>query len=324
MGEKHFVALFFHSDTDGCISAANVLSGLGRARAAGARLFPVSEQKSLPSLLRGAAGRFSEIYVLDLGTADKRSALATGARVTIIDHHESRRITGKGILHINPVLGRHPTYPVSYMTYLLFGGRDWQAFVGVVADWCVALLPEFMDRIWKGWGWHGTQEDLYFSSDAGKIASAVDCGIAVLGKDRGCSLAVKALLACRTPQEFLDGRHGADRLLAARGRIEAEVGRVLSKAGVRERAGRLAILKFSSRMRVKSEVVQRFKLENPGGTVFVFQKAAGGWSFSARGPGGLPQLVRGYGGGHLQAVGGFVPERKLAPFIRKIKVKLSG
>ncbi|MFH0962304.1 MAG: hypothetical protein V1820_06500 [archaeon] len=310
-------AIFFHSDPDGIVSAVNVLLSFSPAGRKATKLFPMRQQELLPGKLRKAKGKFDQVFILDLPPSEKE-VRGLSPRTVIIDHHQGKPITGKGTVHLNPRFSGKPSYPVCYQTYVLMGGRDWQAFVGVVDDWGVGLLPSFAARMWKPYGWIGSQENLYLYSDAGRIAFAIESAVKFYGEEKGALLAVKSLLACKTPQEFLSGKGGARKLLKAAEKISREVSEALGK-GVVYVGKRLEIYELNSKYNIKREVIQRLKIERPGKYVLVYIRQGSQYNFSLRGPGKIPELISPYGGGHPEAGGGRVPAKELWKFLGSLK-----
>ncbi len=322
------IAIFFHADPDGIVSAVNIILSLKSDNGRSFRmpsLFPIRSNAEIPGTFWKARGKFSRAYVLDLSSVTEKEIVGLSEKTTIIDHHEQEPIIAPGVIHLNPRFKKLPPYPVSYQTYVLFGGRDWQAFVGVVDDWGVPILNSFANRMWKPYGWRGTQETLYLYSDAGRIGFAIEAGVKVYGDKKGSIIALKALMKSITPHDFLEGKSPESRLLLkASEKIFSEVSGTLGKARAKYSGKRFEIYEINSKYNIRREVIQRLKIERPGKYVLVYSKAnsPGKIDFSMRGPGKIPSLIAPYGGGHPEAGGGTLPKKSLESFLEYLKTKI--
>jgi|GEM_PF-7024921 len=322
--------IFFHADPDGIVSAANVILSLKSTEGAAFRmpaLFPIRSHSEIPGTFGKSKGKFARAYVLDLSSVTEKEISGLSEKTTIIDHHEQEPIIAPGVIHLNPRFKKLPAYPVSYQTYVLFGGRDWQAFVGVVDDWGVPILHSFADKMWRPYGWRGTQESLYLYSDAGRIGFAIEAGVKLYGDKKGALIAMNALLKSITPHDFLEGKNPESRtLLKAAEKIFSEVSGTLGKAGAKYVGKRLEIYEIRSKYNIRREVIQRLKIERPGKYVLVYSKskAPGKVEFSIRGPGKIPSLIAPYGGGHPEAGGGTLPKKNLGSFLEYLKTQIDG
>lgn len=294
--------VFFHADADGCCSAALLLRALNKK----ANLVPVGE----PSDLRKKPIPKGNTVFLDLGTVTEGMVRHTGGTVImVIDHHIGPRLP---CVHINPTLEGKKAYPVSYLVYKIFGGPKRIAFAGCVGDW---FLPR---------GVKGPIEKAYYKSGYGKIARAIDATCALLG-ERGAIMSVQSLL--RLPRGKISGTMRKC-LKTVTDEVNAAVGANL------EIDGKLASLVFSSRHRIKSQVAQLLKTLHSRKIIFVGQLDGGRVKFSMREGTMRVNLntvvrkclsgLRGEGGGHARAVGGWVELKDFKAFLDRLKRKVNG
>lgn len=289
--------IFFHGDADGCCSAALLILALGKRAK---KLVPVLEPSDLKKKRIPKKGG---VVFLDLGTVTRE--MVNPETTMVIDHHLGHRLP---CVHVNPTLDGHRAYPASYLVYLMFGGPKSVARAGCVGDW---FLPP---------GVKGPIERAYYKSKSGRVARAIDSTCALLG-EKGAILSVESLLRGkigRTMQRCLET-------------VTCEVDRVIE--GGLKTEGRLASLVFSSRHRIKSQVAQLLKVRHKRKIVFVGQLTEGMVKFSMREGTRHVNLdstvrkclkrLRGGGGGHYMAVGGWVDEKDFDRFMERLKVAVN-
>lgn len=299
MARNRSTTVFFHADADGCCSAALLLRALNKK----ANLVPVGE----PSDLRKKPIPKGNAVFLDLGTVTEEMVRHAEGNVMVIDHHLGPRLP---CVHINPTLEGKKAYPVSYLVHKIFGGQKRIAFAGCVGDW---FLPR---------GVKGPIEKAYYKSGHGKMARAIDATCALLG-ERGAILSVRSLL--------LHGKINGTMLKCLKtvtDEVNAAVGANL------EIDGKLASLVFSSRHRIKSQVAQLLKTLHSRKIIFVGQLDGGRVKFSMREGTMRVNLntavrkclsgLRGEGGGHAMAVGGWVELKDFKAFLDRLKRKVNG
>lgn len=286
--------VFFHGDADGCCSAALLVLALNKK----ARLVPVLEPSDLKRIKKIPGGN---CVFLDLGTVTEKMVKNAGGLVMVIDHHLGPRLP---CVHVNPALEGKKAYPTSYLVYKLFGGPRRIALAGCVGDW---FLP-------RGVG--GPIEKAYYGSGYGRIARAIDATCALLG-GRGALLCVRSLLRGQVSGKMR-------RCLKI---VTCEVDRAVEE-NLRP-DGRLASLVFSSRHRIKSQVAQLLKVRHKRKIILVGQLEGGKVKFSMREGAGRVNLnavvrkclsgLRGDGGGHARAVGGWVDKKDFDRFVERLK-----
>lgn len=290
--------VFFHGDADGCCSAALLVRALNKKT----RLVPVLE----PSDLKRKKIPGGNSVFLDLGTVTEKMVKKAGGHVMVIDHHPGPRLS---CVHINPTLEGKKAYPASYLVYKLFGGPKRIALAGCVGDW---FLPR---------GVEGPIEKAYYGSGYGRIARAIDATCALLG-ERGALLCVRSLLR----------GHMSGKMQRCLKIVTGEVDRAV-ECNLRT-DGKLASLVFSSRHRIKSQVAQLLKVKHKRKIIFVGQLEGGRVKFSMREGAGRVNLnavvrkclsgLRGEGGGHAKAVGGWVDKKDFDAFLYRLKREVNG
>ncbi len=290
--------IFFHGDADGCCSAALLVLALNKK----ARLIPVLE----PSDLKRKKIPGGNLIFLDLGTVTEKMVKKAGGHVMVIDHHLGPRLP---CVHINPTLEGKRAYPASYLVYKLFGGPKRVYLAGCVGDW---FLPG---------GVRGPIEKAYYNSGPGKIARAIDSTCALLG-EKGAIHCVRSLLR----------GHMSVKMRRCLEIVTHEVGRAVERNLRTD--GKLASLVFSSRYRIKSQVAQLLKVKHKRKIIFVGQLDGGKVKFSMREGVGRVNLnaavrkclsgLRGDGGGHAKAVGGWVDKKDFDRFIYRLKSEVNG
>lgn len=288
-------AVFFHGDADGCCSAALLLFALVGKKA---RLVPVLEPSGLGR--KHTIPKRGNAVFLDLGTVTRR--MVNPRTTMVIDHHLGPRLP---CVHINPTLEGRRAYPVSYLVYGMFGGPKWIAMAGCVGDW---FLPH---------GVKGPIERAYYGSRAGKIARAIDSTCALLG-GKGAIHCVRSLLR---------GIKVSKRMWRCLEIVTDEVERAVG--GNLRTDGKLASLVFSSKYRIKSQVAQLLKVKHGRKIIFVGQLEGKKVKFSMREGAGHLNLdstvrkclrgLRGEGGGHAMAVGGWVDKKDFDRFLERLR-----
>lgn len=309
---RNRTTVFFHADADGCCSAALLVRALNK----NARLVPVGE----PSDLRKKPIPQGNAVFLDLGTVTEGMVRHTEGNVMVIDHH----LVGARLpcVHINPALEGKRAYPVSYMVYKIFGGPKRIALAGCIGDW---FLPPGVSWPKKPAGFGKSRGfsigKAYYKSSYGKIARAIDSTCAILG-ERGAILSVRSLLRGKISGTMWKC------LKTVTDEVNAAVGANL------EMDGKLASLVFSSRHRIKSQVAQLLKVKHKRKIIFVGQLEGGKVKFSIRE--GTAHLnlntavrkclsgLRGEGGGHAMAAGGWVDRRDFDVFLGRLKREVNG
>ncbi len=298
---RNRTTVFFHADADGCCSAALLVRALNK----NARLVPVGE----PSDLRKKPIPQGNAVFLDLGTVTEWMVRQTEGNVMVIDHH----LVGARLpcVHINPALEGKRAYPVSYIVYKIFGGPRRIALAGCIGDW---FLP-------PGGIIGGPIGKAYYKSIYGRIARAIDSTCAILG-ERGAILSVRSLLRGKISGTMWKC------LKTVTDEVNAAVGANL------EIDGKLASLVFSSRHRIKSQVAQLLKVKHKRKIIFVGQLEGGKVKFSMREGTMRVNLntavrkclsgLRGEGGGHAMAVGGWVDRKDFKMFLDRLKRKVNG
>ncbi|MEM5804800.1 MAG: DHHA1 domain-containing protein [Candidatus Aenigmatarchaeota archaeon] len=177
------VRVIFHSDCDGCCSAAIVLAFL---RQRGVKAVPSAGDVEEETL--GSVGRAENVIIVDLAVDNYPEWLGhlKGRKVLIMDHHMIRNDLNKmGFIHVNPRFEKPDLYTsASLVTYDVcrkagLRGFAWLAKVGAVGD-----------RALEG-------------SKKEKEASCMINSVKAIRKDPGLVTLAKYLSACRTLDEFL-------------------------------------------------------------------------------------------------------------------------
>ncbi len=301
-------SIYFHGDSDGVCAAVLVERAVG-----GSKLFPVLKPSDLAKEVKSG----NPAFILDLSpTQITVDSLASQGPVLVIDHHVARPLANA--FQVNPRLVGLPPYPASYVAYAIFGGPAWIALTGVTNDWGLKMTPKLVSIVKRqnpGFISGKTQEEVYIKDKVGKLGRSIDALIALRGK-AGAKRAVK--LMATSPSQALSA------LRPAFDRIEKEIAVVLTKP---ERMGHLLFLGIQSRHSIKSQVIQRLKLNSSyaGKTLLVSQRAGKIVQFSLRSSKiDLTKLIEkalrgleGEGGGHPLASGGWVAASDFEKFLSR-------
>lgn len=304
------VTVYYHGDADGVCSAALVARKFGRVK-----FVPVLRPSELESRVKG--NDFS--FILDL--APTQTAVDKIGEVVVVDHHVAEPLAN--CVHLNPRLVGQPAYPASYLCYSLFGGQAWIALTGTINDWGLRLVPDLVAAVSQShpkFITKKTQEEVYLNDPVGRLGRSIDALIATNGED-GASVAVKLVCAADSPFALLKQLRGSLE------KIEKEIMKVLATP---KSFGNLVFLEVRSRYPVKSQVIQRLKLDKRfvGKTLLVAQRQGGKFHFSLRSDKvDLTALLKkalkglaGDGGGHPAASGGWVAAADFERFLERLIV----
>ncbi len=298
--------MHFHSDCDGVVSAYFVTGELDRLGVKYSLHPSLGASVSLP-------GRFNISLDLSNVQASDRFNLS-------VDHHPTDRY---GLFHANPFFSGFE-WPVSFTTYALFGSveESWIAAIGVVADWTAEKVPErFWEIVEREYPFlvNSRKQEKLVEGPIGEMALMIDSTIAV-HRQEGAIYALDALKGL-TPEQMLEGRGKAKRMLKLKEKVLAEVESVFGNELVTDR---FVLLRFSSKNRIKSLVAAWAKKRYPDRLVVIAQDEGEKIRLSFRNGTGLNTLAAeltngiGYGGGHDRASGGMVYREKWEEFKKRL------
>ncbi|MBR9681643.1 MAG: hypothetical protein GOV00_02460 [Candidatus Altiarchaeota archaeon] len=305
--------LHFHADCDGITSAYFVSRELDR----------LNFQYALyPSLGASVELKGSNNICLDISDVKTQSPLNFS-----LDHHITEKYP---LFHANfRQVGFE--WPVSFDSYLLFGDLSlaWVAAIGIAADWCAQKVPvKFWDTVREQWPQLKIPKKIeqlpLIKGPIGRMANMIDASVAV-NKQSGAIYALRALQESETPDDFLEGKGKAEKLVTLREKILKEVATILDKEEVFDEC---VFLRFNSPYNIKSLVAGHAKERNPGKVIIIAQNERDKIRVSFRGGDHLDVLVKeltegiGGGGGHPQASGGWIHHWHWEKFRDRLNKKL--
>lgn len=152
IGLSDKLILIYHNDVDGVVSATIFSAALKKMGIKISKILPMGIgefDKNFSHIMGG----FDFAIVLDIATEGK---IKSSKNILIIDHHPTKNLSNRRIVHINPRFITPEIYqPVSYLTYRFFENlpaiRDleWLAVLGTVGDYgfrdCGDLLEKWID-----------------------------------------------------------------------------------------------------------------------------------------------------------------------------------
>jgi single-stranded DNA-specific DHH superfamily exonuclease len=184
------VALIYHNDIDGIISAAIFYIALEKLGIKFLKTLPMSIKEFDKKFTRKIKN-FDVIIVLDIAVEKK---IKPEKKTLIIDHHPTKKIYDKKVLHINPRFIKPEIYqPASYILYKLFKNflnieqLEWLSVIGTLGDYgfrdCKDLLKKWVAI---------KKKDEIFRSRFGKIAISLNSAIYFLGFDKTLKILISS------------------------------------------------------------------------------------------------------------------------------------
>lgn len=147
------VAIVYHKDVDGIVSAALTLAGLKKVGIDVSKIIP-SANDEIENVLNKLR-RYGKIIILDLDICYLKVRLhSLGNEILLIDHHPPRSdLNNKKIVYINSRLANSELYqPTSYLVYKLFSTIttieefEWLAVIGTVGDYGLENCRDLLNR----------------------------------------------------------------------------------------------------------------------------------------------------------------------------------
>ncbi|MBR9678975.1 MAG: DHH family phosphoesterase [Nanoarchaeota archaeon] len=208
LNKKEEFAILYDSDGDGICSCALMVLLLEEM----GKKVVKTVASPRPSLEKNPAmelvQKYENIIVLDISMSEKNVKALENKNVLNIDHHE----TGlkKNTSNIIVIKKVKPYTPTALLVYELgkkilenFEKYDWIATTGIISDYGGPQHEKLVKETHKKYGLF-TGETPYFDSQIGRIANIIN-GIRMAGETNKLNVAVKALITCSGPKEFLKG-----------------------------------------------------------------------------------------------------------------------
>lgn len=289
------IPIFFHTDADGCCSAAIVADWL--------------EMRKVKFKLRpkdaGTVDVVEPGIYLDLAGIPANQVTKD---TIVVDHHPGPKLACQ---YFNPRT-RGESLPTSHECFRLFGRKElvWIAAAGCAGD--NQPSPD-LNKL--------TQE-LYGDVDLKKAADLIDAHYSVKGSSAAKDVVELLLKFKESPSGFLRQKS----LLQSWSKVEEEIDRVISQKP--QKLGKLIIVKFSSDLRIKSQIANKLKEMHPEQVVLVVHECKGEFKISLREmkeiidfSEALPRITAGLkaqAGGHPVAAGGKVAKSDFDEFIQRL------
>ncbi len=161
---------------------------------------------------------YQDIIILDISLENDKISDLKRKNVLNIDHHESglKETTG----NITILKNKNKYTPTSKIVYDLglkiigkeFEKYDWISAAGTIADYGGPSHKRFINKTLKRYDLKKGEDKAYFESDLGVIANVTNA-IRTAGNPAKTGIAVRALMECGAPQDFLKGENAKVRLL---------------------------------------------------------------------------------------------------------------
>lgn len=204
--EKNDFAIIYDADGDGICSCAimtllieklgkNVVKTVASPR-------PSFEKNPAMELI----SKYENIIVLDISLDKTNYQILKDKNVLNIDHHETGLKKTKGNVII--MKKTSPYTPTALITYKLglemfkdFEKHDWISVIGVISDYGGPQHEKFVRKVHEKYGLF-TGEIPFFESQLGSVANTIN-GVRMAGETNKLNIAVRALIECSGPDDFL-------------------------------------------------------------------------------------------------------------------------
>ncbi len=212
------IAILYDFDVDGITACAIVMRMLERLGKKAEKFVaspkPSFERNPAFDLVKG----MGNIIILDISLKKEDAQYFKDLNILNVDHHETgmKKSSGEVVVFKN----RGDYRPTAKMVYDLgmkmfkdFDENDWIASAGVISDFGGPQNREFIQSVHNKYGFSfGKSDDKFFETRLGEIAKVLN-SIRTAGDITKAGVAVKALLECDNPKEFLESRNPKIKLL---------------------------------------------------------------------------------------------------------------
>ena len=339
-GKRVFV--IYHDDCDGVSSAALLLNHFSKdsnPEAFCVRNVPRVTEDLMSEILEKHPD--SVILVDFAENVDKsaRKFIDNGIKCLVIDHHIPRDYSfPKEAVYSNPHLDKLSMPATAYVYEILSCITDvddhlWIAAAGTIADFGASDRPDLIEMCMKRYPdlfeYKGLDNSKLFDTTFGKIPNCISSA-SVWGSYKGIEFALRCMLSCRNPYEFLSqGTDNLKTLFRNYEDVEKEV-RLGVDAFWKKHItdGRVKYMVLESRYHIKSIVSTIVSPKDNGFVFILIQDAGEDISMSFRNQSGdydLNSIIQkasegldAGGGGHKKASGATVSKKDYKEFLGRI------
>lgn len=210
-------AIIYDFDVDGITSCALIIKILKRMKkdVMNYTASPRPNFEKNPAL--ELTKYYEDLIVLDISLDKNDIKKFANDRILNIDHHD----TGLFENYENAVIFKNKGKytPTAKMVYDLgmklfkdFEKEDWIACAGVISDFGGPTHTEFVKKILKKYGYKTGRNKKFFETKLGEIGHVIN-SVRITGDIKKAGMAVKVLLECEGPEDFLKAESAKTRLL---------------------------------------------------------------------------------------------------------------
>ena len=244
--------------------------------------------------------------------------------VVWIDHHDMGNEIPEFVNYYNPLLNKGKTNePVTELCYGVAEKKEdlWIAVVGCISD---MRIPKFYSEFKEKYPDLVINSDnpleIYFKSQAGKIAKIFNCAL----KDRTTNVVhmLKFLMKVKNPYEVLEESNSNQAMHKRFNEINERNQKLLDK--VDSNQGKVLFFQYGGEMSISAELADGIRYKFPGKIVVVIYVAGEKVNISVRGENVremvlevIKDLEGATGGGHENAVGVRVKVKDIEKFKKR-------
>jgi single-stranded DNA-specific DHH superfamily exonuclease len=319
---------FFDNDVDGLCSFLLLQRYIGRGKGVPIKSFPnlsVNYFKKIDEL------NADYVFILDKAEVSKEffeEVHQINIPVIWIDHHKTNTKIPEFVFYYNPLLNEEKfNEPVTYLCYKITNKKEdlWIATIGCIAD---SFFPDFYSNFSKEYLDLTIDSenvfDIYYKSQAGKIAQILDAGL----KDRTTNVInmLRFLMKVKTPYEILNENSKNHSIYKRFKYIDSKKKKLIEKAKSIENEKDFLFFQYRGDLSISSSLAGELKYLFPKKIVVVAYLVGAKANISVRGKSIRKKVLKAIeglegatGGGHEDAVGAKVKVEDLDEFRKRLE-----